>query len=329
MFSLRISVAVSSVMLGAAAWAGPVTIPNTFVANTPALAAEVNDNFSAVEIAVDDNDARITNNAAAISTNTQDIATISANYVSGNGDLSVALTGAVTVGANDTAVTGVGTLFTSELNVGDAIKIAGEALTVASISDDTNLLLASAHTAGALSVTAYKDGDLLAVKNGNDEPQLVIDKSGNADLSGYFIRRIARATGFDQADGRDVGLIPSRVLNITKTRDDTAIRIGYSDSFRVYTANGANSCRWELRVDDDPTDGTDAISCPGGMLAYDIYDQSGNNNHRSGTVFGYCEGLAAGSYQIQVWVSSSPGYSGADCYTGWNSRWTLEAEEVY
>ena len=42
------------------ALAGSVTIPNTFVAATPAVAAEVNANFAAVKLAVDDNDARIT-----------------------------------------------------------------------------------------------------------------------------------------------------------------------------------------------------------------------------------------------------------------------------
>jgi hypothetical protein len=37
----------------------PVTIPNTFVANTRAVAAEVNANFQALATAVNDNDARI------------------------------------------------------------------------------------------------------------------------------------------------------------------------------------------------------------------------------------------------------------------------------
>jgi len=37
------------------ALAGPVDIPNQFQAGTPAVADEVNQNFSAVEAAVDDN----------------------------------------------------------------------------------------------------------------------------------------------------------------------------------------------------------------------------------------------------------------------------------
>ncbi len=58
---------ISSVLLGMSligfvgqATAGSVTIPNSFSSGTPAVAAEVNDNFSAVKTAVDDNDSRLT-----------------------------------------------------------------------------------------------------------------------------------------------------------------------------------------------------------------------------------------------------------------------------
>jgi hypothetical protein len=51
---------------GAVALAGSVSVPNTFVGGTPAVADEVNANFSAVETAVNDNDSRITTNAADI-----------------------------------------------------------------------------------------------------------------------------------------------------------------------------------------------------------------------------------------------------------------------
>lgn len=40
--------------------AGPLTVPTNFSAGTPAVAAEVNGNFTAVKTAVDDNDSRIT-----------------------------------------------------------------------------------------------------------------------------------------------------------------------------------------------------------------------------------------------------------------------------
>ena len=45
--------------LASIVWASDVTLPNTFQSGTPAVAAQVNDNFSAVKSAVDDNDGRI------------------------------------------------------------------------------------------------------------------------------------------------------------------------------------------------------------------------------------------------------------------------------
>jgi hypothetical protein len=68
-----------------------------------------------------------------------------------------ALTGTVTVGASNTAVTGSGTLFTSQYNVGDLIKI-GSTTThrIASIASATSLTLATAHSAGASGVAHTK-----------------------------------------------------------------------------------------------------------------------------------------------------------------------------
>ena len=43
------------------AWAADLTVPNTFSAGTPAVAAEVNANFDEIELEVTDNDARISN----------------------------------------------------------------------------------------------------------------------------------------------------------------------------------------------------------------------------------------------------------------------------
>ncbi len=56
-------------------WAGSVTTLNTFVANTPAVADDVNANFTNVKNAVDDNDSRIATNTNSISVNTGNITT--------------------------------------------------------------------------------------------------------------------------------------------------------------------------------------------------------------------------------------------------------------
>lgn len=73
-----ISTVVFATVGGSVAVAGSVTVPNTFVAGTKAVAADVNANFDAVETAVNDNDARITANTAAIATKA-DAATVTAN----------------------------------------------------------------------------------------------------------------------------------------------------------------------------------------------------------------------------------------------------------
>ena len=63
----------AALLISSTAWAGALTIPNTFTAGTKAVAAQVNANFTAAKTAVDDNDARITTNAAAAATNATNI----------------------------------------------------------------------------------------------------------------------------------------------------------------------------------------------------------------------------------------------------------------
>ncbi len=55
-----------SLFISANSFAGTVQIPNSFNSGTPAVAAEVNDNFTAVKTAVDDNNQNITDNTSAI-----------------------------------------------------------------------------------------------------------------------------------------------------------------------------------------------------------------------------------------------------------------------
>ena len=62
------------------AWAGSVTVPNTFVNGTTASAGEVNANFNAVENAVDDNDARIAALEAALAAHIADSANPKMNF---------------------------------------------------------------------------------------------------------------------------------------------------------------------------------------------------------------------------------------------------------
>ncbi|RKZ73312.1 MAG: hypothetical protein DRR19_31110, partial [Candidatus Parabeggiatoa sp. nov. 1] len=139
------------------------------------------------------------------------------------------------------------------------------------------------------------------------------------DVAGNLIRTIAHVTGNGPNDGTDVGQITTRVLSFTKAKTNTKIRISYTDNLR--TAGTGKACRWEIRVD--------GRSCPNQALIYDDYASKDDNTHSSRTVVGYCSGVAAGSHTIGIWVGNTPGYSGSDCYTGWNnSTWVIEAEEV-
>lgn len=155
---------------------------------------------------------------------------------------------------------------------------------------------------------------------------ITVNADGSLNISGQVYRTIEYVTGPGQPSGIDSGPVPGRELTFTKKYNDTKLRVSYSDHFRV---NGAGkACRWEVYFNGLP------CSQPG-RVAYDVYVDSGNT-HRPATVLGYCESTSAGSLDagdvidVNVLVSNSPGYSGSDCYTGWQSdaTWLLEVEEV-
>ena len=99
------------------------------------------------------------------------------------GNLSSALTGTVAVTNLSTAVVGVGTLFTTELAVGDSIKIGTEVFTVSVITNALNLTLDSAYQgATASGLTAYRDPTLFAIDNGDAINKLTVTSSGNVGI---------------------------------------------------------------------------------------------------------------------------------------------------
>ena len=98
------------------------------------------------------------------------------------GNLSTPLTGTVTIPGGTNTLYGSGTLFQTELNPGDAIKVAGEVLTVAGIDTNTQLTLSANHVAGALNALPYRDSNFLSIQNGAGQGKLVVDKSGNVGI---------------------------------------------------------------------------------------------------------------------------------------------------
>ena len=74
-------------LIGTDAFAGQVNIPYTFVAQQPAVATEVNANFNAVKISVDDNDDRIGNLIILVNQLQSNLATANATIASHNARL--------------------------------------------------------------------------------------------------------------------------------------------------------------------------------------------------------------------------------------------------
>lgn len=65
------------------------------------------------------------------------------------------LTGTLSVTAGQAALTGTGTRFTQELEVGKTLVLAGESIVVSAIADDDSATLAANHTAGATDARGY------------------------------------------------------------------------------------------------------------------------------------------------------------------------------
>jgi hypothetical protein len=191
-----------------------------------------------------------------------------------------------------------------------------------------NLTITSNGSAATIDLTPYLDNtdtqlsevqvDAFVANNNF----IATDIDGSVTL-GEVIRTISYATANGPDDGMDNGQIVSRILDFTKKKANTKLRISYTDNFRVWPIGGAAAtCRWQIRLN--------GLACPSQDLIYDMYEGvAGDNNHRSQTVVGYCDNVAAGARQIQVWVGPVPGWTGGDCHTGWfASTWVLEVEEV-
>ena len=97
-----------------------------------------------------------------------------------------------------------------------------------------------------------------------------------------------------------------RTLTFEKKSSATRLLITYQDNLRVYGSGKA--CRWTIHLD--------GANCQTGLIAVDMYVNGGNNDHAPHTVYGYCDGVAAGDHQLKVAVMQAPGYSGANCHTG-------------
>lgn len=117
-------------------------------------------------------------------------------------------------------------------------------------------------------------------------------------------------------DETDDGYIGNRHLLFNKIMPASRLRITWSDNLRVTGSNV--SCQWEVLIDDVATSP---------QLKTSLYVDAGLM-HRQSTLVGYANGVGAGSHTIKVKVSR-PLAPAANCYTGWESTFLLEVEEIY
>lgn len=156
--------------------------------------------------------------------------------------LDQALTGTVTVGPGSQVVIGTGTLFTSELEVGNAIGIAGVASTVIDIISDTQIDLAAPHPTGAFGAPAFSDSTLFSVQTGAGTAQLSVGREGmKVGEHGSTITRIDHGT-IGTCDGVTLTSpggtqmfdqpfpSPPRVFLTAKRRDGITCMVAFLDS---------------------------------------------------------------------------------------------------
>ncbi|MBU3918383.1 tail fiber domain-containing protein, partial [Patescibacteria group bacterium] len=141
------------------------------------------------------------------------------------GTLSTALTGTVAVTNASTTVVGTTTVFTTELAVGDSIKIGTETFTVSVITDNLSLTLDSAYAGTTASgLTGYKDPTLFAIDNGDAVNKLTVTKSGNVGIGTTTPSSVLQVQGTGTTSA-------SSALNITNSVGTSLLYVG--DNGRV------------------------------------------------------------------------------------------------
>jgi hypothetical protein len=106
------------------------------------------------------------------------------------------LAGTVSVSAGTSAVTGIGTNFTSALE-GKPIKIASEIFTVDSVTNTTSLTLSGPHIAGASGVSAFVDDVFLLVE---ESGEVSVNKLNLTGLSTFADNASASSGGLTSGD---------------------------------------------------------------------------------------------------------------------------------
>jgi len=118
------------------------------------------------------------------------------------------------------------------------------------------------------------------------------------------------------------GAIGGRKFTFTKKKDDSLLRILYTDTFRVlchhnrYHGRWIDGCaaRWEIKID--------GKSCPSGGIYQDWYVHRFQDPHRTQSFGGVCKGVSEGKHTVEVFVYKTPWHQQWNIYypyTGWHA----------
>lgn len=158
------------------------------------------------------------------------------------------LSGTVTVSAGTDAVSGTSTAFTTELNVGDYIKIGSEEIEVSAIADDTNLTLAANHVAGAsgltftkilhagrpISLASFGGGGSIRTLVSASPTSIAIDIKENATFTVDVIATVDRANAREKRKN----LVFQATANVNPSTHPNGLagpfKLGYADIYQLH-----------------------------------------------------------------------------------------------
>jgi hypothetical protein len=110
-----------------------------------------------------------------------------------------------------------------------------------------------------------------------------------------------------------------RSVTFTKRDHESVMRFFYYDNFRVY--GHGKQCTWWVEID--------GKNCKGGRITQSLHTHSGENDHTPQAMAGICVGgeggLRGGNHVMTIRLET---INSADCYTGWESSYHMEAMEI-
>jgi hypothetical protein len=196
-----------------------------------------------------------------------------------NAETSV-LSGTVDISSACTAVVGTSTSFTTELNAGDIIKVFGEEIQIATITNDTNLVLAEAHSAGAIANTYTKilpsGMPLSLTSNGGDGSKRTVEllslETARIDVKedATFTAEVIATTDRTNAREKRKTLVFQATANVNPSTHPNGLAgpfaLGFGDIYQIHAVHQAADFSTPATVSD--TNVTSSYTLDNGQRDY-------------------------------------------------------------